>query len=710
MIADRLAAARGGRLQVWLAWTAAVLTFVVLGAASGFGAATPVSALPAALRNVADGWYFRLTPVYAQVFAVVGALIVWRRPGNRVGWVACAIGLLVAVEEFVGSYADLAAYGPHRGLPAAAVAEWLSGWEWLVPLLLMVVVLPFLFPDGRPPRPGWGPLLCIPLVSVIAVAVGTSIGAGALNLVGQFIDVTCIPLTVVSVVVRYRRAPYDQRQQIRWFLAAVLLVAVVGVAGTIVSFAVYHNNTVVFNPYFDVLIPLALTAIPVSIGVAVLRYHLYDIDTFLRRAIVYGALLAIIAVLYVIVVVSIGTRISPNTPTDRAIPFVVAAVLAIALQPVRSRLQRVANRLVYGRRMSPYEVLAEFSRATVDRYAGEDLPQRMARMLAGATDADRAEVWLHVGNELRRAAAWPDSGGAAAPVAVDGASLAIPGAAETAPVAFEADLLGALALVKREPLTQLESRLLRDLAHEAGIVLKNSRLTAELTDRLDELTASRQRLVAAQDSERRRLERNLHDGAQQLLVALKINLGVAKAVAVKDPERTAAMLDELSSQATEALETLRELARGIYPPILADSGLAAALEAHVRRVAVPVTVDAGGLRRHPQDVEAAVYFCCLEALQNIVKHAHATKACVTVRDDADHIVFTVSDDGVGIDPQRARSGSGMQNMRDRLAALGGVVDARGGDGGGTTISGSIPLPARIAQDVAAEPQLQVTSP
>jgi len=191
-------------------------------------------------------------------------------------------------------------------------------------------------------------------------------------------------------------------------------------------------------------------------------------------------------------------------------------------------------------------------------------------------------------------------------------------------------LLGALTVSKRagQALTPVEAKLLDDLARQAGLVLRNAGLTESLKARLSDLRESRKRLVAAQDAERRRLERNLHDGAQQHLVALKIKLGLAKGLAARDPAKTTEVLGQLESDADDALETLRDLARGIYPPLLADKGLAAALESQARKAILPVEVQADGIGRYPQDIEAAIYFCVLEALQNVQKYAEASRAQV----------------------------------------------------------------------------------
>jgi signal transduction histidine kinase len=203
--------------------------------------------------------------------------------------------------------------------------------------------------------------------------------------------------------------------------------------------------------------------------------------------------------------------------------------------------------------------------------------------------------------------------------------------------------------------------------------------------------------VAAQDEERRRLERNLHDGAQQNLVALKVKLGLAESFAEKDPAKAKELVTQLKADADDALETLRDLARGIYPPLLADKGLAAALESQARKATLPVTVDAPGIGRYPQDIEAAVYFCCLEALQNVQKYAGAGTATVRLVENDGTLQFEVEDDGAGFDTSTVKKGSGLTNMSDRLDALGGAATIDSAPGQGARLRGT--LPARQLQVV-----------
>jgi signal transduction histidine kinase len=196
--------------------------------------------------------------------------------------------------------------------------------------------------------------------------------------------------------------------------------------------------------------------------------------------------------------------------------------------------------------------------------------------------------------------------------------------------------------------------------------------------------------VAAQDERARALERNIHDGAQQQLVALAVKLRLARTMAEKDAQKTTEMLESLQGEATDALENLRDLARGIYPPLLADQGLAAALGAQARKSAVPVSVEADGVGRYPQEVEAAVYFCALEALQNIAKYANASSASLRLTSSNGDLRFEVVDDGTGFDPASTRYGSGLQGMADRLDAVGGRLRVRSAPGSGTSVVGSVP--------------------
>ena len=239
-------------------------------------------------------------------------------------------------------------------------------------------------------------------------------------------------------------------------------------------------------------------------------------------------------------------------------------------------------------------------------------------------------------------------------------------------------------------LTPTEDKLVHDLAAQAGLVLRNVGLTEQLLARLDELKASRQRLVLAQDEERRKIERNIHDGAQQQLVSLSVKLKLLSQLTARDPVKATELADQLQLEARDALEDLRDLARGIYPPLLADKGLASALESQARKSPLPVSIDADGIGRFSQDIEAAVYFCCLEALQNVAKYANASHVTLTLSDGDGRLAFTVVDDGAGFDTAQIGYGTGLQGMADRLAALGGDLEVRSAPEQGTEIAGTLP--------------------
>jgi signal transduction histidine kinase len=433
----------------------------------------------------------------------------------------------------------------------------------------------------------------------------------------------------------------------------------------------------------NVLQNLAFLCLYVAIGIAVLKYRLYEIDVVISKAVLYGSLAAFITAVYAGLVVGVGTL--AGNRRSPLLAALAAAVVAVAFQPVRQRAGRLANRVVYGRRASPYQVLSDFARQIGGTYADEDVLPQMARIVAAGTGAEQVVVWLRVGDQLRPEAC-SDSSHPPAPLPVEGQALPpLPGADLSVPVVHQGELLGAISikLPKGEPLRPAGQQLVADVASQAGLVLVNVGL-------IEDLRASRQRLVTAQDEARRRLERNIHDGAQQDLVALAIKLQLADVTVDEDPAQAKQILGELKTDAAGALANLRDLARGIYPPLLADLGLAAALGAQASKSALPVTVQAAGIGRFGQDTEAAVYFCCLEALQNIAKYAHATQAHICLQAQNGSLRFTVTDDGTGYDTRHTPMGSGLRNMSDRLAALGGRLEVQSAPQHGTTIAGHLP--------------------
>jgi len=396
---------------------------------------------------------------------------------------------------------------------------------------------------------------------------------------------------------------------------------------------------------------------------------------------------------YVAIVVGLGSLAQRGARPSLGLSIAATAVVAVAFQPVRAWVQRLANRLVYGRRATPYQVLADFAGRMAGAYAAEDLLPRMARILAEGTAATRADVWLKSGEAFHDGATWPLDAPPLPPARATAADVPAYAAADRIlPVRHQGEVLGALSVSKRpgESLTPTEDRLLADLAAQVGLVLKNAGLREQLLARLEEIRASRLRLVAAQDAERRRIERNIHDGAQQQLVALAIKLSITESMIGTDTEGERELLAELRQDAAGAVEELRDLARGIYPPLLASAGLTAALQAQAKKAPILASVIADGVGRYPQDLEAAVYFCVLEALQNIAKYAGATRAGIRLAVSGHELRFEVTDDGAGFDLGSKGHGTGLQGMADRLHAHGGSLEVRSAPGAGTTIRGRLP--------------------
>jgi signal transduction histidine kinase len=580
----------------------------------------------------------------------------------------------------------------------------------LVPLLFL------LFPDGKPPTTRWRWAERLLFLGLAITVVGFVFDPGPLNnlvdggivymnpigvralagvsatitAIGSMLAVGASLSTVFAVRGRYRRSQGDERQQMRWLVFVATIAGALFVfefAGFFVVEALGGQDES-FNWLFDTLFALLglvlALGIPAAYLVAILRYRLWDLDVVIKKtavalilALLIGGLL--LALFGGFAALSLGVG-------ERADAAIIAFALGVLIWPLRNLARRIAGRVVYGKRSTPYEVLSSFSERVGGTYATEDVLPRMAQVLATGIGATTARVWLRVGDVLRQEAAWPSDTQHAAPVHLTGETLPAFDGEVAAEVRHQGELLGALTATvpANDPMNPTKDQLLRDLASQAGLVLRNVHLIEDLRD-------SRRRLVTAQDEERRRLERNIHDGAQQQLVALAVKLRLAEQLAVRDPEKSTALLAELQTQTHETLEDLRDLARGIYPPLLADKGLAVALEAQARKSTVPVTVEPDGVGRYPQEVEAAVYFSCLEALQNVSKYAGASLATVELSDAAGSLTFMVRDDGRGFDPAAIGHGTGLQGIADRLAALGGTLRVDSSPGAGTEVRGLIPV-------------------
>jgi signal transduction histidine kinase len=653
------------------------------------------------------------------LFPIVGYILAIRRPDNAVSWLMLGIGAAFGLGAFVGSYASYAIHGGVGGHDLGAIALAIDQPMWVPIVGLPATFLILLFPDGHLPSPRWRWFAWVLGISMVITFLAILFGPGpfeestltnAENPLGiealrsvlsvAMVSLVMLPIGVigslVSLVQRFRRSTGIERLQLRWLVTAAATVAILYASALVLSINSTWG-TEATPAWLGILQALAIVSfglIPIAIGISVLRYHLFDIDLVINRALLLAGMVVFITLVYVAIVVGVGALVgSQSTPVLSA---VAAAVVALAFQPARRRAQRFADRLVYGKRATPYEVLSQFSDRLGNAYANEELLPRMARALAEGTGASRADVWVRVGDQLRAEAVWPQDADRPEPIiASANPEGSLSSSSMREPVRHRGELLGALSITKKpgESITATEEKLVRDLAAQAGLVMRNVALAEQLMDTIEELRASRQRLVTAQDERAKQLERNLHDGAQQQIVALTVKLRLLGQVMDRDVEKAKSMASDLQSDATDALEQLRDLARGIYPPLLADQGLVAALEAQARKASVPTEVRSEGIGRYPEDIEAAVYFCVLEALNNVAKYAEATRAEVSLAQDDGHLRFAVVDDGTGFDTTVTSYGTGVQGMADRLDAIGGALQVDSSRGEGTTIQGRIPTPA-----------------
>jgi signal transduction histidine kinase len=418
-----------------------------------------------------------------------------------------------------------------------------------------------------------------------------------------------------------------------------------------------------------------------------------------HRLVVLAGLAGFVGAVYVLVVLGGGMLIGHTDSPSLPLSVLATAAVALLFAPVQAALDRAATRIGLRSTTAPYDVLSRFSETVTGGYATEELPARMSMLLAQGTGAQWAQVWLSVAGRLTLAATWPASapGDRTPPSLQPNPEDATADGRRTRVVRHGSRTLGVLRLQERPGLvlTSVEERLFTGLAAQAGLALRRAGLLAELEDRhaellsrAAELTTSRDRLIATQDVERRRLERDMHDGAQQHLVALTVNLRLAERIAVRSPGRVARLLSEQADAARDAIEVVSLLSRGIYPRLLSSDGLIPALRAAVATSPTPVIVDADGVGRLPAAIEAALYFCCMEAVQNAAEHADAGAVTVRVSEEPESWRLVVTDDGIGFDQLAVDSdgaGGGLMNMRDRLDSVRGTLTVDSLVGRGTTV-------------------------
>lgn len=645
---------------------------------------------------------------FAMPFAIFFSVLAWltipRQPRNAVVWVmvfsALCWGLYVAgiglfTVAFPGDPGVLYTSDTLTPADLSPAAAWILTFtflSWIPGLFSLTTLGLLLFPDGKLPSPRWRWVARVAVLSITAGTIGGSwtYRAGSTSPYNSdtFSDplataliLTCCLTSVISLAAligRFRRSDGETRQQFKW----VVWGASFFIAAVLPAFFLEDGD---YEGVSTVLFYVGGAALLASYGIAIAKYRLYDVDLVINQTLVFALLAGFITLVYAVFVVGVGEMVGGGH--GLVLPVMATAVVAVAFEPVRQRAQRWANRVVYGLRATPYEVLSDLTPRLAVGEQGEGVLARMVGLLGDGTGAERATVWLGSPGEMRPAASRPE----AVPVP-KGVDLDAEG---VYPVLHDGEVVGALEVVKPpgSALSRAESLLVSDVAGSSGLVLGYQRLNESLAQRAEEMEESRLRLLGAQDEERRRLERELHDGAQQLIVELENEATVASRLARRHQVADLALLLEgVAEEAGMALEEVRSLAKGIYPAVLESDGLAAAVSDVGEAAPVEVIVDDGGIGRYPPDVEAAVYFDISEAITNAVKHAHPP--IVITLDDTDGILrFAVTDAGPGFDPLETEHGSGLENMADRMDSIGGRLEVVSTPGGATRVTGEVAVGA-----------------
>jgi two-component system, NarL family, sensor kinase len=617
-------------------------------------------------------------------FAVAGALVVFQRPDNRLGWVFCAGALSMSVLGVGGAYANRALVHAPGSLPGGLFAAWLSDLAAIPTVGLFAGVLPQLFPTGRPISRWWRLPLWAAWAYIVLGAVGNAFVphqlesvpaeaspyaiAAAKGLFTGFI-VLSVPLGAValigalaSLVVRWRRATGDERQQLKWFIAGVCLLP---------APLILHQVAPVAS---DAALSVLFAVIPATLGVAILRYRLYDLDLVVRRAVAYTAVSVVVAGLYLGLVAM--AQLAVGGTVSLGVHLAAAVAAAAVFQPIRARIQGAVDRRFYGDRARPYEAVARLGRRLEGALVPEIVLPGVVETVAGALRLPYAAIDLRDGDQ------W-------LPAAEHGRRAGDP---VSFPMTYQAKVVGRMLVCPRarqDGLSAADQRLLADLARQAGVAAQAVRTTTALQ-------RSRAELIAAREEERRRLRRDLHDGLGPTLAGVTMGLHAAATLVPTDPREAERLLAALERQIEEAIADIRRLVYGLRPPALDEFGLVRAVQLHAARIegtpeGLVVTVDSPpqGLGKLPAAVEVAAYRIVTEALTNVARHAGARTAAVRLSLNG-ALELEVTDDGCGLPPDHA-AGVGITGMRERAAELGGVLTVESRSGG-TQVYARLPTP------------------
>jgi signal transduction histidine kinase len=627
----------------------------------------------------------------------LGILLVVRRPRDRTARLL-AVGMIGTAATF-----------NHQG--HILLKDYLLGDWWSQHILfhlasgIAYMFAVVVFPDGR----------LVPFVGTRSRRILLRLAYGvAAFVIAQFVlvwtDVShpgqafftvlfglAIPLAgVAAQTYRLHRTEDPERRQqsrlLRWALLPILAfgalyLTVVGFAGTESvpeTYGVTQSASWLEEAGLAIF-PALFALIPLALVMGILRYRLWEIDVLVSKTLLSVGLVAFIGAVYVVVVVVLGHAVGPGD--SAAFKIAATAIAAVAFEPVRERLQRLANRLVFGERDSPYEVMAEFADRLGSVVSVEEVLPRTADSVARGVGAVASRVTAFLPGGGERTVHWP---------AGDRTSSF----SRVVTVGYRGQPVGEIAVAKApgERMTPADDALLNSLTAQAGLAFNSARLTIELQARLQEIStqaadlrASRLRIVTARQVQRQRVVALIHERVETRLEAADAELAHVAELLPDDRAGALACFDELMEHCGEGLDALRDIARGIFPAVLADQGVLAALQAYVLQSALPVEIDIEGEHdRFDANAEASVYFCVVQALANAGTYASGSRVRVRLSATDDRLVFAVADDGPGADPARLARGADIQDMRDRVEAVGGVFEARSAPGEGTIVSGWVP--------------------
>ena len=617
----------------------------------------------------------------AVAFAGVGALVVWQRPGNRLGPHFCAGGLLLTVLGVGSLYAEHAASHP-GALPGGVPVSWVADLAALPSVGLLAAVIPQLFPDGRVLSRRWRPALWAAWAFIVLATIGNAFSAQELESVPGRQNPYAVPelgvlwstmialsaplglialaAGLATLVLRWRRSTGDERQQLKWFLVGAALLPVP---------LLLHDAAPTAS---DLVLSLAFVVIPVLLGVAILRHRLYDLDLVVRRTAAYAVVSALVAGLYLAVVAVVEAAVGRDVTLG---DHVVAAVLAAAaFQPLRQLVQRSIDTVFYGDRVRPYEAMNRIGRQLEHALVPDTVLPGVVRAVSEALRVPYVAIELLA-----------DDGGWS--VAAEHGRRA--DQVEEFPMTYQAEVVGRLVIgAGGNHLDQSDRRLVADLARHVGVAAHAVRASLALQ-------RSRAELVTAREEERRRLRRELHDGLGPTLAGVTLGVHAARTQVRSAPADAEALLDTLEAQVEQAVADVRRVVYGLRPPALDEFGLLRALQLQASQLGttapmLTVTLDApeAGLGKLPAAVEVAAYRIACEALTNVVRHSGATSCSVRIQLDG-ALELAVTDNGRGL-PADHVAGVGVTGMRERADELGGRLSIDS-DPRGTIVRARLPI-------------------